>query len=93
MTSDKATAIPQWNPDIITREVEQEIYLCSPDGDQMHLLADVAADLWRACDGKHSVAEIMDMLLARYAVDRATLRRDLQSCLHDMQNKKLIVWH
>jgi hypothetical protein len=73
MTGIKNSPIPRRNEEIIAREVEREIYLCSPEGDQMHMLTDVAADLWRACDGQRSLGEITEWLLSRYDVDRATL--------------------
>jgi hypothetical protein len=86
-------AVPFRNQDLITREVEDEIYICSDDGETMHVLADVAADIWQACDGAQTVGDIEELLLAAYDVDPETLAADLVEYLEDLQAKKLIIFH
>ena len=44
MTLVKQVLIPQHNPDVVCREVDDLIYLCSPEGEAMHTLDLVAAD-------------------------------------------------
>jgi hypothetical protein len=86
-------AVPRRNEELVVREVEEEVYVCADDGESMHILTDVAADIWRACDGVQSVADIADLLMAAYDIDRDTLERDMAEYLQDLESKKLIIFH
>lgn len=82
--------LPVRRPKVAWREVDDEIFVCSPDGEVMHTLRGVAADIWRAIDGQNSVQDILELLLAAYEVDRATLAGDLAECLSNLEEKSLI---
>lgn len=83
-------SIPQRNNEAVWREVDDEIFVCSPDGEIMHTLSEVAADIWRACDGENSVADINALLLEAYEVEPDRLRADLNACLDDLMTRKLL---
>ncbi|MHB8078486.1 MAG: PqqD family protein [Candidatus Krumholzibacteriia bacterium] len=83
-------AVPRRNEEAVWREVEDEIFVCSPDGETMHTLREVAADIWRACDGANSVADIHALLLEAYEVEPAVLRADLEACLGDLATRDLL---
>ncbi|MFH1844023.1 MAG: PqqD family protein [bacterium] len=85
-------AVPQHQAEIVTREIDDEIYICSADGETMFTITTVGADIWRACDGSHSVSEIVEILIAAYEVDRETVERDLEAYLTDLETKQLIVF-
>ncbi len=86
-------AVPTRDGDTIWREVEEEIFICSADGETMFTLSDVAADIWRVCDGEHTVAEITELMLAAYEVDRETMTRDLAEYLADLEAKGLVFFN
>ncbi len=83
-------AVPRRNEDAVWREVDDEVFVCSPEGDLMFTLRDVSADIWRAIDGTNTVTEIRDLLLAAYEVDSETVTRDLAECLEYLASKRLI---
>ena len=93
MTTFSRTAMPRRNEDLVARETGEEIYVCSADGQTMYTLTEVAADIWRACDGQQTIDDIAELLLMAYEIDRETLLADLQSCLEDLESKKLIIFH
>lgn len=82
--------VPRRNGEAVWREVEDEIFVCSPDGETMHTLRDVAADIWRACDGENSVSDIHDLLLEAYEVEPGVLSADLKACLGDLAARDLL---
>jgi hypothetical protein len=84
-------AIPKRRNEAVWREVDDEIFVCSPDGETMHTLRDVAADIWRACDGQNSVGDIVQLLVEAYEVDPETLRADLAACLTDLGSRDLLL--
>ena len=83
-------AIPRRNDEAVWREVEDVIFVCSPDGETMHTLREVAADIWRACDGANSVADINALMLEAYEVEPGVLRADLEACLGDLADRDLL---
>ena len=92
MTQLKRETIPRRNEEAEWREVEEEVYICSIDGETMFSITGVGADIWRVCDGEHTVAEIAELLLTAYEVDRDTLEKDLAEFLDDMKAKGLITF-
>jgi hypothetical protein len=84
-------AIPARAGKVAWREVDDEIYVFAADGETVHTLSAVAADIWRACDGSSRVEEIVERILQAYDVDRATATADLIECLDSLERKGLIV--
>jgi hypothetical protein len=83
-------AIPTRAGQVAWREVDCEVYVFAADGETVHTLSAVAADIWRACDGRNRVKDIADLILASYEVDRATATSDLMECLEALERKGLI---
>lgn len=83
-------SVPRRNAHVVWREVEDEIYVCSPDGETMHTLNSVAADIWRAIDGQNTVRDIAELLVAAYEVDPDTLWDDLNEYLDKLYENNLI---
>jgi hypothetical protein len=81
---------PRRNEKTVWREEEEEIYICSEDGQTLYTLAEVGADIWRACDGEHTFAEITELLMAAYEVDEETLTGDMKAFFSEMKSNGLI---
>ena len=73
------------------REVGEEIWVFAADGETVHTLNSVAADVWRACDGQNTVGDIAELILLGYEVDRQTAITDLVECLGALEDQGLIV--
>jgi monomeric isocitrate dehydrogenase len=83
-------AKPKWNQELVWREAEGEVFVCSADGQTLFTLDAVGADIWRACDGKHTIDQITSWLLESYEVDRITIEKDLRACLENLLDRELI---
>ena len=53
-------------------------------------LADVEAAIWSACDGEHSVQQIVDVVVGRYDVDAETAERDVVAFLAQLTDAGLL---
>jgi hypothetical protein len=96
--------IPRRNEELVWRTGEEmagdepespgvgEVFICSPDGETLYTLSDVGADTWRACDGQHTVGEILDQLRAVYDVESEVLERDLAAFLADLEERDLLLF-
>jgi pyrroloquinoline quinone biosynthesis protein D len=49
-----------------------------------------ASEILRRCDGRHTVAEIIDELAVVYAADRAVIAQDVQEMMADMATRHLL---
>ena len=83
-------AVPARADQIAWREVGDEVYVFATEGDAVHTLSAVAADIWRACDGRNRVCDIADLIVQAYDVDRQTAVADLVDCLAALEQKGLI---
>lgn len=57
------------------------------DSGQINELNLLGADIWKLCDGRRTVAAIVDELLALYDVRREELEGDVREFLHDMRER------
>ena len=53
-------------------------------------LTETAATAWRACDGAHSVEQIIDKLHAEFDAKRDTIAEDVRELLADFKSRGLI---
>jgi hypothetical protein len=83
-------AKPKWNQELVWRETEGEVFICSADGETLYTLDAVGADIWKACDGEHTFDQITSWLIESYDVDRGQLESDLRACLEDLLSRKMI---
>lgn len=67
MTSDDSTRIPSRAPDLIARDMDGEIVVMDQEAKLVHLLKDVAADVWRAAEAGESLpaSSQVDVAVAR----------------------------
>jgi pyrroloquinoline quinone biosynthesis protein D len=49
-----------------------------------------ASEILRRCDGKRTVAEIIDELAAVYSADREVIAQDVRDMMADMTNRHLL---
>jgi pyrroloquinoline quinone biosynthesis protein D len=50
-----------------------------------------ASEILQRCDGKRSVADIIDELAVLYTADRAVIEQDVIDLLKDLAGKRLLV--
>lgn len=84
--------IPVPKEDVLMREEEGEFaILFRPEFGTIKRLNAAGAQIWKSCDGKRSVAEIVDHLVTVFEnVDRKTLQRDILQFLTTLEEMDLI---
>lgn len=82
--------IPFRTNQVVWQESDKDIIIRSTRNGTEYSVQNVGADIWLVCDGENSFADIVELLLAAYEVDRDTLQRDLTIFLTDLQTKGLI---
>lgn len=59
------------------REVGTGLVIMAPEGDMTHSLEDIGTFIWNQFDGRRSLSEIADLMVAEYDVDREQAEADL----------------
>jgi hypothetical protein len=58
-------------------ELDGDISLYDPAGQQAVVLNSTASDVWRLLDGEHSLEEVVGLLAAAYGIDPDAIRSDV----------------
>lgn len=77
-------------PNQIACDLDDEKVILNLDSGVYFGLDAIGAHIWHLIQEPKSVAEIQNLLLAEYDVNRETCRRDLLALLRDMAAQKLI---
>ncbi|MDD4202977.1 MAG: PqqD family protein [Candidatus Omnitrophica bacterium] len=83
------------NKDFVTREIDDElilmpIYSTNKDINEMYTLNESAAKMWSLVDGKNTLAQIVEGVLAEYDADKDQVEKDVQEFVKDMLEIKAI---
>jgi len=70
-------------------DVNEEVAVTSLSGETFWL-NETAAFIWKLCDGKHSIKDIVDSLIEGYDVDRSTAIDDVFEIIWSLEERKLI---
>jgi len=82
--------IPVRAENIITQDVDGEALILNNHGAEIHQLNDVASVIWNYCDSKHSIADIIHIILNNYAVSEKQASDDVNAVISELQDKGLI---
>lgn len=72
---------------IIETEIKGDISLFDAENNQVVVLNATASDVWRLCDGEHSLDEIVDLLAAAYRTSPDVLRDDVRATVDQLQSE------
>jgi len=86
-----AAVLWQKNPALAWREIDEETVIISPKDSLMHELNDTGSFLWKNIDGRRSVAELAELLVATYEVTPEVALADTQALLEEMSARKLVM--
>ena len=64
-----------------SRDLEEEFLVYDRTGDQVHVLNEVAREIYLLCDGNRRPADIADLLVERYPVGREQALADVNTTL------------
>jgi hypothetical protein len=69
--------IPARNQELIWRNLDGEAVLLNPVNGKYFGMNEVSCSFWEKVDGKKTLADIIDLLLEEYNVERKTLENDI----------------
>lgn len=64
--------------------------LLDEGGGGFYALNRVGLTIWECCDGEHQVEDIVMVVLARFGVDEATARADVEGFLEELAGEGLV---
>ncbi|HKO48359.1 MAG TPA: PqqD family protein [Polyangiaceae bacterium] len=76
-------------PTALSREFDHEVAVILPTANAVRVLNEVGGRIWALADGR-TFAEILDILVNEFEVDRIQLRMDVESFLSELQAKGLL---
>jgi hypothetical protein len=76
-------------PTALSRAFDHEVAVILPTASAVRVLNEVGARIWALADGR-TVAEILDVLVNEYDVERIQLRVDAEAFLAELQGRGLL---
>lgn len=71
-------------------ELDGQICVYSPEGEQVLALNGTASDVWRLSDGAHTLDEVIQLLSTAYAVDAAAIADDVSQVIERFREARLL---
>ena len=69
---------PSARDDLVFREVEDEAVIFDPASGSMHSLTKTAVLIWKMCDGRHSLEDMVRKILEKFEAQPDEVRRDVE---------------
>lgn len=85
-------AIPAQRERVVARRLGDEMVLLNTETEAYFTLNEVGSRIWELIDGKRTVGQIVQELLAEYEVPEAELRGDVEELLGEFAGQQLITW-
>ena len=76
-------------PTALSRAFDHEVAVILPTASAVRVLNELGARIWALADGR-TVAEILDVLVNEYDVERTQLRVDAEGFLAELQGRGLL---
>ena len=75
---------------VLVRTFQNESVLLNLDSESYHGLDDVGTRMWQALSQSANIQAAYESLLSEYAVDAATLQKDLEAFIENMVERGLV---
>jgi hypothetical protein len=82
--------VPQPNPGVVGRVVDNEAVLVLPNLGKVKVLNEVGARIWALADGKRSLRQIAAQLCAEYQVEQAQAEADTLAFAAELANRGVL---
>ena len=81
---------PRGREDLIFREIDGEGVIFDPETGSMHSLTKTAALIWKLCDGRHCLDDIVKEILEKFEAQPDEVRRDVEETLRKFRTLGLL---
>jgi hypothetical protein len=76
--------------DVVETEVDGDISLFNPHTQRAFVLNSTASDVWRLCDGEHTVDEIVEILAGAYATSPGAIAAEVEGTVRMFRHNGLL---
>lgn len=84
--------LPSQVSHVSVKEIDGQTLVLDRSRDKLHELNTTAGYIWRCCDGKTTVAEIVSAIAREFDVDAGAVERDVADILGKLTEMRLIEW-
>ncbi|MCC6809647.1 MAG: PqqD family protein [Deltaproteobacteria bacterium] len=78
------------SPDIDHRTIGGEAFIITAEDSKIHSLNAVGTWVFDRCDGKTSLAAIVDSVVEEFSVERETAANDVEKFIHSLETRGMI---
>jgi hypothetical protein len=86
----KLDTIPQPNPDIVSKTVDNETVLILPEQGKVKVLNDVGAFIWQLSDGTRTLKEIAVIVSKTFDVELKVAETDTIYFISELSERQLV---
>lgn len=61
-------------------------------GHRLFVMGVYASEIWHLCDGKHTIDNMIELVVSKYNVPREKAKQELIAFINQLAEKKLIFW-
>jgi hypothetical protein len=84
-------SLPQQAPNVVSRQIEDEVVLVHPLQGKVRVLNAVGARVWELADGHRTVAEIAQTITAEYDVELPCAQVDVTAFCDDLAQAGVLI--
>ena len=84
--------LPRQNPHVSVKDIDGQIIILDRPHGKLHELNTTASYVWRCCDGRATVSEIVAAIAREFDADPSTVERDVTGILQQLERVQLIEW-
>jgi hypothetical protein len=88
----KASMLPRQSPHVSVKDIDGQIIILDRPHGKLHELNTTASYVWRCCDGRATVTEIVVATTHAFDADPITVERDVTDILQQLERVQLIEW-
>ena len=82
--------IPVRATNVISRQVDEEAVLVSPEKGEVKVINQTGALIWENCDGHTSIGQLVDLVCREYQVSRKAAEADVVEFLEALAERGLV---
>lgn len=82
--------IPKVSENALIQEVDNEVLILNRQDNEIHQLNETAALIWKECDDKHTIKDIIDVLIENYDILPDAAEKDVLDTIMLFQKNNLL---
>jgi len=84
-------ALPRKRDDLTLTELDGELVILDEVNNKVHQLNPSGTLIFKSCDGKTQVAQMQDLLMEHFDVDKETASNDVSTLLSTLHDNQLLI--